>query len=146
MSDSLATIDKLLGEIVNFARDLKTKGGLQSGQALSAAAKVAFKLLGKLLFGNTLEIRDVNPRTDDDSATPPPPEKLDRERRKSMVATMNEEQMKRNIEDMPTSLIKAKGFRFATSAGRGDLVRSFYAALMNCGADVAKDIGLWFDR
>mmetsp|Transcript_31017 Transcript_31017/g.61494 ORF Transcript_31017/g.61494 Transcript_31017/m.61494 type:complete len:103 (+) Transcript_31017:206-514(+) len=63
-----------------------------------------------------------------------------------MVATTNEEQMKRNIEDMPTSLIQGEGLSFCDLGGERRFGAYFYAALMNCGADVAKDIGLWFER
>ena len=47
---------------------------------------------------------------------------------------------------MPKSLVKAEGFLFASFAGTVDLVHSYFAALTNSGADVLKDIGLWFDR
>ena len=68
-----------------------------------------------------------------------------------MVATTNQEQMQHNMQNMLKSLVKVKGFRFASLAGTMDLVEtmdlvhSYYAALMNFGADIPKDIGIWFN-
>ena len=82
----------------------------------------------------------------DEGGTTPLPQTVVRERRKSLAETTNQEQMKCNIEDMPKSLVKAKGFCFASLVETVDLVYSYCAALMNCSVDVPKDIGLWFDR
>ena len=69
-----------------------------------------------------------------------------RQRRVSLARTANKEQMQDNIDNMPVSVMKEKGWEQANREDIVDLVQSFHAALLNCSADVERDIGLWFDR
>ena len=69
-------------------------------------------------------------------------------RRKSLVGTANLEVMKDNIKVMPKSEMKeeGKGWDEVNDSSVVDLFESFCAALVNCSADVEKDIGIWFDK
>ena len=69
-----------------------------------------------------------------------------RQRRVSLAGTANEAQMQDNMDNMPVSAMKEKGWGQATRKDVVNLVQSFHAALLSFSADVERDIGLWFDR
>ena len=69
-----------------------------------------------------------------------------RQRRVSLAGSANKKKMQDNMDNMPVSAMKEKGWGQATREDVVDLVESFHAANLKCSADVERDIGLWFQR